>query len=718
MILRRLYLYLVSAVSIVVLAVGLSGLGMTILQLLLASPTFDTRTTMAQWTAVTLVAIPVWAIHQWFARRIARRNQAERASAIRHLYLYWACAVFAIAFTFNLYNSLTFELGPTRGDYQTLQGAQDAWVTIVTLVIWALHYRVAAKDRAVVGETGASATLRRWYMYSVLLVGLLVMLAGFTTSLQQTWLRSMQSHLYDNFQPSVAISQVIAGGLVWVFHARALAARHIEEDRKSTLRAVEGFIAVGVSIGIALVGGSQILYYSLARILLVSNPGGADNDLLGALAAPGSLLLVYGVAWFLMRRRLARDASAGEFARQAAIRRLYVNLASLVSLGALAIGAGGVLWTLAEQVEAPLIGVPPSGWRDPLSLWLTLMVVGGAVWTAHWRPAPPAAERQSLSRRLYTWAALLAGVLAVLGFAAALLYSVLQQAFQQHPRLDDVANLDFGHYLAAVVVAALVGLYHWRVLQADARARPAVAAPPAETAAPAPPATEPSVSKVVEPDLATGVQDLIDLVDWRRRVGDSFRSGRPDAITEFRNRRDQLFKTHSQSPIEPAERSRFQGLRYFAVDPACRVNARMENASGDELLIETGGADGAVRYRRAARLVFELNGEPCALTVLSLLQYGGGLFVPFKDATSGHETYGGGRYLFDTAKGTDGLVLEITAGSRDVVIDFNFAYNPSCVYSARWACPLAPPENVLKLPIRAGELTYHQPGTTSLGGPV
>ena len=209
------------------------------------------------------------------------------------------------------------------------------------------------------------------------------------------------------------------------------------------------------------------------------------------------------------------------------------------------------------------------------------------------------------------------------------------------------------------------------------------------------------------------VQDLIDLVDWRRRVGDLFRIGGPDAIGEFRKRRDELFMTNSQSPIEPEERRQFLGLRYFTDDPAYRVKARMEDGPGDELVIETGGADGAVRYRRAGRLVFELDGERCELTVLSLHQYAGGLFVPFKDATSGHETYGGGRYLLDTAKGTDGLVLEITAGSRDVVVDFNYAYNPSCVYSPRWACPLAPPENVLKLPIRAGELMYHRPEPAS-----
>lgn len=202
------------------------------------------------------------------------------------------------------------------------------------------------------------------------------------------------------------------------------------------------------------------------------------------------------------------------------------------------------------------------------------------------------------------------------------------------------------------------------------------------------------------------MQDLLDLVDWRRRVGDLYRIGGAGAVDEFRRRRDVLLKSHPQSPIEPEQRGRFTALSYFAYDPAYRVSARVEDGRGDEMVIDTGGADGAVRYSRAGRLVFEIDGAACELTVLSLSQYAGGLFVPFKDATSGRETYGGGRYLFDTAKDTDGLVLEVSTGSREVTIDFNFAYNPSCVYSPLWACPLAPPENTLRIPIRAGERMY------------
>lgn len=197
------------------------------------------------------------------------------------------------------------------------------------------------------------------------------------------------------------------------------------------------------------------------------------------------------------------------------------------------------------------------------------------------------------------------------------------------------------------------------------------------------------------------LQDHLDLVDWRRRVGDAYRL---PSLEAWRAARDRLLRDHPQSPIPPAERASFGGLRWFPVDPTYRVAARLVPADGALVEIETGGDDGVIRYRRTGSLQFRLHEEDCSLTVLAMIGYGGGLFVPFRDSTSGTETYGGGRYLVDTVKNTDAGCLEITAGSPDVVIDFNYAYHPSCVYSPRWACPLAPAENWLPIPIRAGEM--------------
>lgn len=486
MILRRLYIYLVSIASLAVLAFGLSALGQTIVLFVFNSPDASfSRSALAGFTATVVVSFPVWAIHVWFGERFARRDPAERASAIRRLYLYLACAGSSIgaatAIATTVGNATQHQLDGYPFDQVVI--AQAAWVTIVLLAIWAFHYRIAARDRVLVGEQGASATLRRWYTYVALFVGLFMMLAGAQEMIQLAWLRGLNSSLADFLPLSAPTGSLTGGFLLWAFHARVLATRYIEDDRKSTLRAVEGFIAVAICIALALVSASQIMYFGVARVLGIDNPGGIGGGLLANLAQPASTMVVYGAAWLLIRLRLARDAGSGEAVRQAGMRRLYTNLVALVSMAALAVGAAGLLGTLLVQAEAQLIGVQAPDWRDPVSLWVTLLVVGTALWLAHWRNVPWLEDRQALSRRLYLWAALLGSVLAVLGGGISLLYVVFQQAFSTQPRLNDAANLAFSQALAVVVVAAAVGIYHWRVMQSDAATRPAKTPAPSEPVA-------------------------------------------------------------------------------------------------------------------------------------------------------------------------------------------------------------------------------------------
>ncbi|MDA0256988.1 MAG: DUF1684 domain-containing protein, partial [Chloroflexi bacterium] len=118
---------------------------------------------------------------------------------------------------------------------------------------------------------------------------------------------------------------------------------------------------------------------------------------------------------------------------------------------------------------------------------------------------------------------------------------------------------------------------------------------------------------------------------------------------------------------------------------------------GDEIAIAHSG-DGATGGRPFALARFEAAGVSCALTLYWLDGYAGGVFLAFRDATNGVESYGGGRYLLDSAKSAD-----LGAVEGRTVLDFNYAYHPSCVHDARWSCPLAPPENRLPLPIPAGE---------------
>lgn len=214
----------------------------------------------------------------------------------------------------------------------------------------------------------------------------------------------------------------------------------------------------------------------------------------------------------------------------------------------------------------------------------------------------------------------------------------------------------------------------------------------------------------------------LDLYDYRRRVAAIYqkrelreaRGDDPVAIRdEWREERDWLFREHPQSALNAEARAEFTGLRYFPYDLALRVEATLtpQPAQGTEELPSSGPHP--VLYPRAGTVSFVLDDAPQTLAVYWIDVYGGGLFLPFCDATSGAETYGAGRYLFDTVKGSDFLRLDGDgapgyAGGR-VLLDFNYAYNPSCSYDPRWACPLAPRENTLSVAIRAGERVYQEP---------
>jgi uncharacterized protein (DUF1684 family) len=195
---------------------------------------------------------------------------------------------------------------------------------------------------------------------------------------------------------------------------------------------------------------------------------------------------------------------------------------------------------------------------------------------------------------------------------------------------------------------------------------------------------------------------LLELLDWKRRVFALYAEVRaaPDPAPAWENwcaARDELFRVHPSSPLGREERGSFAGVPYFGYDPALRVAATIEPLPSEGVRIGSSGVE-PIAFERFAAARFSLAGADCALELYWLTAYGGGVFVPFRDETSGRETYGGGRYLLDTVKGAD-LGIE---GER-LVLDFNFAYNPSCSYDPRWVCPLSPPANRLPVAIRAGE---------------
>lgn len=188
------------------------------------------------------------------------------------------------------------------------------------------------------------------------------------------------------------------------------------------------------------------------------------------------------------------------------------------------------------------------------------------------------------------------------------------------------------------------------------------------------------------------------LAQWRREVGELYAQVRALGAGEqawelWRRGKQRLYRDHPQSPVV-AERRAAHVFQCFPYDPAMRVLAEVAPSTPHHV----DGDDQVPGMTQVGWLRFALDGARRELAMYWLDGYAGGVFVPFADATSGTHTYGGGRYALDTAKGAD---LGTEAGR--VVLDFNFAYAPSCAHDPRWRCPLAPAANRLDVAVRAGE---------------
>ncbi len=201
-----------------------------------------------------------------------------------------------------------------------------------------------------------------------------------------------------------------------------------------------------------------------------------------------------------------------------------------------------------------------------------------------------------------------------------------------------------------------------------------------------------------------------ELADYRRSVASLYaraRLSRPKVEkrwARFCHDRDILFATHPQSALSPEQKRDFSGLRYYPYNPGLRFLLRVDTKIEPLVMEDELPEEGLIRLERFGRIHFAVDGQAVSLSLFWIVGYGGGIFLPFRDLTNQENTYGGGRYLLDTIKHADlGYVAD------RIVIDFNFAYNPSCAYNPRWVCPLAPSENWLNIPIRAGEQRFMTP---------
>ena len=205
----------------------------------------------------------------------------------------------------------------------------------------------------------------------------------------------------------------------------------------------------------------------------------------------------------------------------------------------------------------------------------------------------------------------------------------------------------------------------------------------------------------------------LNIADWRLRTFELYshvraeakHGGAASAYELWVRERDAMFASHPASALNLTQQAKFTGLSVAPYNPEWRFSSKIDaEGMGQEISVTT-GTDGTVSFVRLGTFNIPDVGK---LAVWRHAGYGGGIFLPFRDATSGASdgSYGAGRYLLDTIKGA-----HLGVEGEQFILDFNFAYNPSCAYDPARACPLPGPDNRLTTPVPVGEMYQQQLAT-------
>lgn len=500
---RRLYFYLVLYVSLSMLLAGMATLVRVLLEQLLGVTSsgigfdiFQGREQFREQTALGIalaaVGLPVWLLH-WRAVRgwlAGPEGADDRASALRRLYLHGVLLMTALTAYWAgrdlLAHLMGLPLGLASGSEQIAGFARPLPYVLAAGLFWAYHWRVAAADRAAVGEVGAGATLRRWYLYLMIVLGVGPLTAGLAMLGATTWELVIDRGALAAAEPTLVLRTMVEHGatalvalVIWLAHrswsqtAVATTSWYGENERYSLLRRVHLYGLVLWTVGMALTFAADLVRFGISSALGVAPEAVGGRPVLVALGLPLSNLVVFGVFWAFFWRAVSAEAVAqSEVGRQAGVRRLYFYLVSGVALAFVAISAAGLLRLLADALlQPPAVG--PGGPRAALSLQASWLVIGLPVWLFHWSRSQALAregrggeETRSLTRRWYLYAVAFAAVAVLLFSGARVIYELVLAALGRPMDRALVGNL--GHALVDGLVSGAVLWYHWwLVLRAD-----------------------------------------------------------------------------------------------------------------------------------------------------------------------------------------------------------------------------------------------------------
>ncbi|HEX8967932.1 MAG TPA: DUF5671 domain-containing protein, partial [Chloroflexota bacterium] len=370
---RRLYFYLVLYASLSMLLVGVATVLRVLIERLfdIASSGFfgmfvgqaQMQEQTALGTALVLVGLPVWLLHWrvvqgWLG---APGGVDDRRSALRRLYVYGVLFTTALSALIAgrdlIENLLALAIGPTAGSVRPSDVTGPLPFAVVATVFWAYHWRIAAVDRNVAGEEDASATLRRWYLYAMLSIGVVLVMRNLAWLCQQIWQTLLQpATLTSVGQTTLSRALVSSGagllvGLVvmvghraWSQSILAVPNWHGEDERRSVLRKLYLYAMVLLTVATALTNASEILRFAIASLLGVAPSAVQGTPVVVALGEPLANTLVFGAFWIFYWRSVGlAAASQPEVGQQAGVRRLYFYLVSAIALAFVGVSVASLL---------------------------------------------------------------------------------------------------------------------------------------------------------------------------------------------------------------------------------------------------------------------------------------------------------------------------------------------------------------------------------------
>ncbi len=474
---RRLYIYLVSAISLQAFAWAIIDL----IRSLLITPFNASSIALAWHIAIIIVSLPVYLVHWLWGQRIVNRDREEREASIRSLYLYGMQAAFLgpiIASTFGLVYTLLLwiaEQPPTR-HYPELNSSEAILFYMVPMLVlgllWFYHQRIIQQDSTEVKLRGGAATIRRLYVLSFSAVGLAMTTMGFMYLIR--WLMFQIGGgdtigVYRSVGFMSEVARLIVGIPLWLafwLWAQRLFYGEEDEERSSALRKFYLYTVILVAVISTVTRITYILEGLFSLVLGGSTSGASDGDI----RIPISIIIPMVVLWIYHSRVLKADIKvAEEVERQSGLRRLYYYLIAAIGLSAFLVGISGILSVLIRSLDQAALNI---GLRQQLSWFAAVVIAGLPVWYIPWNQAQGRAradgpggmsEKRSLVRKIYLYFFLFIATITILSSLVYILFRIISMILgEPAPSLSDL-----GQAIAFTLIALGVWFYHWSVLNKD-----------------------------------------------------------------------------------------------------------------------------------------------------------------------------------------------------------------------------------------------------------